>query len=100
MSAPAATMPVPAPIPEFLAPRTEAIRHALRTGWRQDALVMARTLFPQLTESYGSLHNYPLHSLELLPFCTKLAGHPSIATDVSIQVAKAWQHLLSSGTGP
>ncbi|MER5549954.1 hypothetical protein ABT072_48110, partial [Streptomyces sp. NPDC002589] len=40
------------------------------------------------------LHNYTLHALELVAFCAQLAGHPAMATDVSVYTAAAWQRLL------
>ncbi|MFD3959215.1 MULTISPECIES: hypothetical protein [Streptomyces] len=93
---PAAALPVPAAVPEFLAPRIEALRDTLRTGRREEALTIARTLSEELAESHGPLHNYTLHALELVAFCAQLAGHPTMATEVSVHTAAGWQRVLNA----
>jgi hypothetical protein len=88
---------VPAPVPEFLAPRVRAVRHATRSGRPQEALAMARLISAELADSYGPLHIYTLHALELCAFCAQLAGHPVIATETLVQTAAGWQQLLPAG---
>lgn len=94
---PLAALPVPAPVPEFLAPRIEAVRGAARTGQTQQALARARLISAELADSYGPLHPYALHALELVAFCAQLAGHPVLATETSVQTAAGWQRLLPAG---
>ncbi|EDY49256.1 hypothetical protein [Streptomyces clavuligerus] len=96
MSPAAVTLPVPAAVPEFLAPRVEEVRHALRAGRREEALTLAQTISEELGESHGPLHNYTLHALELVAFCAQFAGHPAMATEVSVHTAAAWQRILDS----
>ncbi|MFD8731462.1 hypothetical protein [Streptomyces sp. NPDC059611] len=96
MSSAAIVLPVPALVPEFLAPRIEGLRHTLRTGRRDEALTAARTISEELAESHGPLHNYTLHALELVAFCAQLAGQPAMATEVSIRAAGAWLRILDS----
>ncbi|MEU5137102.1 hypothetical protein [Streptomyces californicus] len=96
MSSAAIVLPVPALVPEFLAPRIENLRHTLRTGRRDEALTAARAISEELTESHGPLHNYTLHALELVAFCAQLAGQPAMATEVSIRAAGAWLQVLDS----
>ncbi|MFE0774322.1 hypothetical protein [Streptomyces sp. NPDC058861] len=91
---PVATLPVPAAVPEFLAPRIEDLRHTLRAGQREQALTAARIISEELAKSHGPLHNYTLHALELVAFCAQLAGHPTMATEVSVHAAAAWQQIL------
>ncbi|MFJ5851108.1 hypothetical protein [Streptomyces sp. NPDC092903] len=93
----AAVLPVPTPVPEFLAPRVEALRDALRRGRRHEALDMARSLSSELAESYGPLHNYTLHALELVAFCAQLAGQGAAATELAVRAAAGWQRLLPAG---
>ncbi|KOV48724.1 hypothetical protein [Streptomyces sp. H036] len=97
MSPAATALPVPAAVPEFLAPRIEALHDTLRTGRREVALVIARTISEELAESHGPLHNYTLHALELVAFCAQLAGHPTLATEVSVHTAAGWQRVLDAG---
>ncbi|MCL3999226.1 hypothetical protein M4438_38065, partial [Streptomyces lavenduligriseus] len=94
MSPAAIALPVPAAIPEFLAPRVDNLRHTLRAGRREEALTLARILSEELAESHGPLHNYTLHAFELVAFCAQLAGHPTMATEVSVYTAAAWQRVL------
>ncbi|KOT46783.1 hypothetical protein ADK41_00935 [Streptomyces caelestis] len=94
MTPAASTLPVPAAVPEFLAPRIENLRHTLLAGGREEALTLARILSEELAESHGPLHNYTLHALELVAFCAQLAGHPTMATEVSVYTAAAWQRVL------
>ncbi|MFE2268519.1 hypothetical protein ACFXB4_04710 [Streptomyces lavendulae] len=96
MSPAAIVLPVPAAVPEFLAPRIEDLRHTLRAGRREEALTAARTISEELAESHGPLHNYTLHALELVAFCAQLAGHPAMATEVSVHTAGAWQRVLDA----
>ncbi|MFI6688403.1 hypothetical protein [Streptomyces sp. NPDC050485] len=90
-----AALPVPAPVPEFLTPRVEAVRQAARAGRREESLALARAISGELAESHGPLHPYTLHALELVAFCAQLAGRPVAATEVSAQAAAGWQHLLT-----
>lgn len=94
MSPAAIALPVPAAIPEFLAPRVDNLRHTLRAGRREEALTLARILSEELAESHGPLHVYTLHAFELVAFCAQLAGHPTMATEVSVYTAAAWQRVL------
>ncbi|MEU7072885.1 hypothetical protein AB0B30_27520 [Streptomyces narbonensis] len=96
MSPAAIALPVPAAVPEFLAPRIEHLRHTLRAGRREEALRLAQTISGELAESYGPLHHYTLHALELLAFCAQLAWQPTIATEASVYTAAAWQHFLDA----
>lgn len=95
MSPAVAFLPVPAGVPEFLSPRVEALCHTLRSGRYGEALAAAQTLSDELTESYGPLHNYTLHSLELVAFCAQVSGLPVMAADLSLYTAAAWQRLLA-----
>ncbi|MBK3627534.1 hypothetical protein JHN59_22350 [Streptomyces sp. MBT49] len=96
MSPAAIALPVPAAVPEFLAPRIEDLRRTLRAGRREEALTAARTISEELAESHGPLHHYTLHALELVAFCAQLAGHPAMATEVSVHTAAAWQQVLDA----
>ncbi|MFH9818290.1 hypothetical protein [Streptomyces sp. NPDC017230] len=97
MSPAAIALPVPAAVPEFLAPRIESLRQMLRAGRCEEALTAARTLSEELAESHGPLHNYTLHAFELVAFCAQLAGHPAMATEVAVYAAGAWQRVLDAG---
>ncbi|MEU3296675.1 hypothetical protein ABZ722_30575 [Streptomyces longwoodensis] len=94
MSRAAYNLPVPAPVPEFLAPRIKGIRETLRAGRREEALGAARNLSHELAESHGPLHVYALHAVELVAFCAQLAEHPIMATEVSVYAAAGWQQVL------
>lgn len=96
MSPAAIALPVPAAVPEFLAPRIEDLRHPPRRLLREEALTAARTISEELAESHGPLHSYTLHALELVAFCAQLAGHPAMATEVSVHTAGAWQRVLDA----
>ncbi|MFD0437255.1 hypothetical protein [Streptomyces chartreusis] len=93
---PAVALPVPAAVPEFLAPRIEDLRRTLRAGQREEALKAARAISDELAESHGPLHNYTLHALEFVAFCAQLAGYPAMATEVTVYTATAWQRLLDA----
>ena len=73
---PSAPLPVPTPVPEFLAPRINSVRDAVRTGQPAHALDRARLISTELAGSYGPLHPYALHALELVSYCAQLAGQP------------------------
>ncbi|MEU6349961.1 hypothetical protein ABZ896_11605 [Streptomyces sp. NPDC047072] len=90
-------LPVPAPVPEFLAPRIEAVRLAIRSGQPQQALDMARAISGELADSHGPLHVYTLHALELAAFCAQMAGRPADATETSLQAAAGFHRLLGAG---
>ncbi|WP_030578608.1 hypothetical protein [Streptomyces anulatus] len=92
---PAVALPAPA-VPEFLAPRIEDIRNALRAGRPEEALAAAQGISHELAESHGPLHVYALHALELVAFCAQLAEHPALATEVSVYTASAWQRVLDA----
>lgn len=94
MSPAAVALPVPAAVPEFLATRVEKLRQTLLAGRCEEALTAARTLSEELAESHGPLHNYTLHAFELVAFCAQLAGHPAMATEVSVYTAATWQCIL------
>ncbi|MFI6113329.1 hypothetical protein [Kitasatospora sp. NPDC051164] len=94
MSPAGLALPVPAAVPEFLAPRIEDLRHTLRAGQHEEALTAARTISEELAESHGPLHNYTLHALELVAFCAQLSGYSAMATEVSVYTAAAWQQVL------
>ncbi|WP_435057663.1 hypothetical protein [Streptomyces sp. bgisy060] len=96
MSPAATALPVPTAVPEFLSPRVEALRDALHSSRREVALEIARALSEELAESHGPLHNYTLHTLELVAFCAQLAGHPTMATEVSVHTAAGWQGVLGA----
>ncbi|MFF9458049.1 hypothetical protein [Streptomyces flaveolus] len=96
MNPAAIALPVPSAVPEFLAPRIEDLRYTLRTDQCEDALTAARTISNELAESHGPLHNYTLHALELVAFCAQLAGQPTMATEVSVYTATAWQQVLEA----
>ncbi|MDX3204725.1 hypothetical protein [Streptomyces scabiei] len=96
MSPAAIVLPVPAAVPEFLVPRIEALRHTLRAGHHEEALAAAQAISDELAESHGPLHNYTLHALELVAFCAQIAGHPAMATELSVYTAAAWQRLLDA----
>lgn len=94
---PPTALPVPAPVPEFLLPRVEAVRCAVRSGQPGQALAMARTLSDELAGSHGPLHVYTLHALELAAFCAQMAGQPATATETSLQAVAGFQQLLGPG---
>ncbi|MET7296378.1 hypothetical protein ABZS79_30435 [Streptomyces griseoloalbus] len=94
MSPAALVLPVPAAVPEFLAPRIEDVRRTLHAGRHEVALKAAWDISDELAESYGPLHNYTLHARELVAFCAQLAGDPASATEVSVYTAAAWQRIL------
>ncbi|MFE3166674.1 hypothetical protein [Streptomyces sp. NPDC059224] len=83
-------------VPEFLAPRVEALRHILRVGRHEVALTLAWAISEELAESHGPLHTYTRHAFELVAFCAQLAGHPALATEVSVDTATAWQQVLDA----
>lgn len=96
MGRPAVGLQVPAAVPEFLSPRVEGLRQALRAGRYEEALTAARPLSEELVESHGPAHTYTLHAFELVAFCAQLAGHPAMATEVSVYVAGSWQRVLDA----
>ncbi|MGY4963659.1 hypothetical protein [Streptomyces sp. 900105245] len=93
---PATTLPVPAAVPEFLAPRIEHLCHTLHAGRRKEALQLAQTITGELAESHGHLHPYALHALELLAFCAQIAWQPTMATEASVCATAAWQQVLDA----
>ncbi|MGW1158968.1 hypothetical protein ACWD48_12210 [Streptomyces sp. NPDC002519] len=94
---PSVTLPVPAPVPEFLAPRVNSVRDAARAGQPASALARARLISTELADSYGPLHPYALHALELVAYCAQLAGQPATATETAVQAAAGWQRILPAG---
>ncbi|WP_328373152.1 hypothetical protein OG800_49780 (plasmid) [Streptomyces sp. NBC_00445] len=94
---PPRNLPVPAPVPEFLAPRVQLICSTVHHGNPGQALDLGRALLDELTNSHGPLHPYTLHALELAALCAHLDGQSAFAAETSVRAATGWARTLPPG---